>query len=383
MTQNIALSKGSIAIEPFFDATQEMLSGAAINFRLVPISNTAIRAVAGTQDDQASVSIDGSYRFRTTNVDAAHPGGAGGTYDVYVTGTPNDFTGPDPNIDLTDYNFGLTIRAAGSPPTTPLWRKVGEVGWDGTKITRLRRVRDELDTSHLIAPIPSFVPESIQGATGQTAHLTDWLNDAGTVLAYVGADGSASFSGNVVFSGADGLTLSGAGGKDALALTSTAPDTGITFGGDTTLYRPAANTLTTDDQFQIKGSAPTDVALWVGSGATPSLVAQADGKLIWGEGASAPTLYRDGNAMHFTGSGGLIVDQGVSIGGSLAHTGGAVGFFGATPGGRNTGWGAFTRSDNTAAVSRKTLPQTYTTDMLVDVLWTMKEAMVAHGLWGP
>ena len=103
MTQNIALSKGSIAIEPFFDATQEMLSGAALNFRLVPISNTAIRAVAGTQDDQASISIDGSYRFRTTNVDAAHPGGAAGIFDVYVTGTPNDFTGPSPNIDLTDY----------------------------------------------------------------------------------------------------------------------------------------------------------------------------------------------------------------------------------------------------------------------------------------
>jgi hypothetical protein len=45
-------------------------------------------------------------------------------------------------------------------------------------------------------------------------------------------------------------TISHAGGKDTLALSSTGTDTGITFGGDTNLYRSSADTLKTDDEFQ-------------------------------------------------------------------------------------------------------------------------------------
>jgi hypothetical protein len=41
------------------------------------------------------------------------------------------------------------------------------------------------------------------------------------------------------------------GGKDTLALTDTTADVGITIGADTNLYRSAANTLKTDDEFAI------------------------------------------------------------------------------------------------------------------------------------
>ena len=389
MAQNVGLSKGSVAIEPFFDATQEMLSGGASNFRLVPISNTSIRALAGTDNGnaQSSISVQGRYRFRTTNIDAAHPGGAAGTYDVYATATANDFTGPSPNIDLTDYAFGLTIRAAGSPPATPHYRKVGEVGWDGSKLTSVRQwvpaARDG-DSVHVIAPHADFVPFRVQGAPSQTARLTEWVNSAGTVVAWVDVTGQASFASGGSSSFGE-LSLSGSGGKDTLALTSTDPNTGITIGGDVTLYRPAADVLATDDELRVVRAAGGDVALSTRLAADSNYRFRvlADGSLAWadGDGSADATLGRAGSLMVLTGS--LQVSNELRAAGPLYHSGGSVGFFGATPTARNTGWGAFLRSDGSSAVSRKTLAATYTMDQLVDVLWTMKEAMVAHGLWGP
>ena len=55
---------------------------------------------------------------------------------------------------------------------------------------------------------------------------------------------------------AGSITATGSG-KTALALTSTGTTTGMTIGGDTTLYRSAANILRTDDLFQIDQNAVT------------------------------------------------------------------------------------------------------------------------------
>jgi hypothetical protein len=49
----------------------------------------------------------------------------------------------------------------------------------------------------------------------------------------------------------DELEVGAAGGKDTLRLTSTGTDTGITLGGDTNLYRSAANSLATDDALAV------------------------------------------------------------------------------------------------------------------------------------
>lgn len=66
---------------------------------------------------------------------------------------------------------------------------------------------------------------------------------------------------SAVLSGAAGLELSGAGGKDTLNLSNTTLDTGITIGGDVNLYRSAVNVLTTDDNFR----AVVDIASRFGS----------------------------------------------------------------------------------------------------------------------
>jgi hypothetical protein len=56
---------------------------------------------------------------------------------------------------------------------------------------------------------------------------------------------------NVANTFAASQTISNNGGKTTLALTNTTADVGLTIGGDTNLYRSAANTLKTDDEFAI------------------------------------------------------------------------------------------------------------------------------------
>lgn len=192
MTQNVVLDKGSVAIEPFFDATQEMLGAATSNFRLLVASSTTLTAEAGTVNDQASISIEGKYRFRTTSVTVSHPGGAAGSHSVYVTASANDFTNPPPNIDATDYNFNLVILTSGTPGGVAHFRKVGEVDWDGTKITHVRQlVGLSRSTSHLNpqARVATAVPLRVTGAASQTANLSEWQNSAGTNVASISPAG--------------------------------------------------------------------------------------------------------------------------------------------------------------------------------------------------
>lgn len=64
------------------------------------------------------------------------------------------------------------------------------------------------------------------------------------------------------------LPISANGGKTTLALTSTGTNTGMTLGGDTTLYRSAADVLTTDDSMSVLtnmgiGAAPSTQRLRV------------------------------------------------------------------------------------------------------------------------
>lgn len=151
MTQNVPnLATGQHAIEPFFKATQEMLSGASANFRLIATTSgfaevppgagaVNLRVLAGANHDQVSIAIAGQYRYATANVDRAVSGGAG-EYDVFVTASANDFTGSAPNIDVTNYAFAIAVVASGGTPGgVALYRKVGDLTWNGAAITRLRQ----------------------------------------------------------------------------------------------------------------------------------------------------------------------------------------------------------------------------------------------------
>lgn len=300
VTQHVNLDYLSVAHEGFFDAIQELLSAAAPHFGLFVLNATTVRLLAGTGDDQQSLSVDGRYRWRSTNFDRAHPGGAAGTYDVFVTATDNDFTGAPADIDAaTDYSFGLDIQASGSTPSTPLHRKVAEVDWDGAGITALRQTVGDRDDTAMLTPTADqsfLVPLEARGAAGQTAPL---FRARTSTLA-------------------DRVTISNAG---QLALPVTGATGGLLLGGDVNVYRLAANLLSTDDSLAISSTAVSPLAGaaqgiylnttggqdWVGVNATtsllrvyggvgltnPHLVVRSDGRLTWGDGTAQDTvLYR-------------------------------------------------------------------------------------------
>lgn len=252
MTQNIALNSGDVAIEPFFDATQEMLGAAAPNFRVYIQSTTTLRLAAGSGNDQQCVAVNGRYRFRTSNTDAVHPGGSAGTHSVYVTASNNSFTGASPTTDNTNYAFGLEIKTSGTPTGVDQFRKIGEVDWDGSAITAFRQQvgsRHDGDPAFLRAPLASVSPLQVAGAASQSAPLARFVSSTGTTLASVTAAGGASF-GDTVTMPASGLTIS-----------------------DTNLYRSAANVLKTDDAFfaagnvTLGGTTAATVGFYGGAGA--------------------------------------------------------------------------------------------------------------------
>lgn len=127
---------GDPALEPFFDATQEMLSGAAVNLDVALLNPTTVRVPAGTGHDQVSLSIQGQYRYVTAPVDRAHPGGGAGIYDLYATSAAND---PTTFVPVGgSYAFALAIVAAAATPVgVSLYRKIGHLTWDGAAITSL------------------------------------------------------------------------------------------------------------------------------------------------------------------------------------------------------------------------------------------------------
>lgn len=316
MTQNIPLNKNDVAIEPFFDTVQEMLSGAAPYFQITILNSTTLRLVGGTGHSQQSVAIDGLYRFRSTNIDAPHPATAAGVYDVYVTTGNNDFTGLSPNFDLTVYPFGFEIRASGSTPTTAHYRKVAETDWSGSAITGLRQLvgtrRDDAILNPT-APLAGIVPLRARGAAGQTAALATFEASTGTAKASVAADGTinsvtgyqvngaalaASHLLNGTFPGAlsaPTLALTGSG-KTMLTLADTgAQSSGFTIGGDTNLYR-AGGLLQTDSTFSVN-RAGTNLAMVVihPTEANGTWGMTADGTMTWGPGGAIArdvNLYR-------------------------------------------------------------------------------------------
>lgn len=125
----------------FVDPIQEFVSTMHANFVVTLANPTTLQIVAGPDNAQVAVGINGRWRWISATINAAHPGGGATTYDVYVTASDNSFApsglpaGQPPETDSTNYSFGLVIRAVGSPPTTALYRKIGTCTWDGTQIT--------------------------------------------------------------------------------------------------------------------------------------------------------------------------------------------------------------------------------------------------------
>ena len=77
----------------WLDNLQEFISSQYANFKIDIVAPASVRVVGGPDNDLVALGIQGRWRFITSVVSAAHPGGAAGTYDVWATATDNDFTG--------------------------------------------------------------------------------------------------------------------------------------------------------------------------------------------------------------------------------------------------------------------------------------------------
>lgn len=124
------------------DAIEELLSSyAGANFRVEKATNTTLRVVAGPDDDQVGISIDGHPRYNVATVVANHPGGPAGEYDVFVT-THEDVFGVSGGHEVitSTMAFGLRIGAPTGVGEEALFRKVAACSWDGAKITAVRQI---------------------------------------------------------------------------------------------------------------------------------------------------------------------------------------------------------------------------------------------------
>lgn len=201
-TPNIQLDHGDIAIEPFFDATQQFQTGAAPSLALTVANSTTVQAVASGDNDQQAVAIQGRYRWNQATVTAGHPSGAAGTYDVFVTATDNRFTLGETTVDGTDYAFAISIRAQGAFPSTPLYRKVAEVDWNGSAITALRHtIAQRRDNATIMptSPLAGFTPLRVRGAASQTAPLAVFEDSTGAALVYIGGSGGIGVTAGPLF----------------------------------------------------------------------------------------------------------------------------------------------------------------------------------------
>jgi microcystin-dependent protein len=175
----------------FANALTKALSVATSQFQVVQQDPTHIQLNAGADSAAAVIAIGGLWRWVEANITLAHPGGAAGSYPVYVTARNNNITAsPAPFTDATDYSFQLSILAPGVTPTInpgvlDVFRHVADVVWDGTKITRV----DQLT--------PATAQHAGRHAVGGPDPLTPAM-----IGALPTADPTALAPGDLIFSGA-------------------------------------------------------------------------------------------------------------------------------------------------------------------------------------
>ena len=222
----------------------------------------------------------------------------------------------------------LRIEPPASTPavvsgTSDIYRLVGEVVWDGTKITRVRQLVGLVSTRPLepTARRIDEVPLRVKGIGGQASDFFRVEDSAGAALVRVDLNG----------------TLSGQ------QFVSEPPVSGT---GAFHARRPG------DSQYRF--------------------VALDNGQLEWGSGSATRDilLYRSAAAT-------LAIDGSLRIGGALDHEGTTVGFYGITPVVRSASY----------SVSNVTADRTYnanvsSVDELADVLGTLIADLKATGIIG-
>lgn len=153
MTKNRALLYGNTIPQDFLDTIQELLGTYISPNIAVSILNTnTVQIAAATDNAQISLAINGRWRFVTAAVNATHPGGAAGIYNLWATAADNSFTIGPPEVDNTVYTFSIQILASGNTPATALYRQIGTVAWNGTAITDANLLEDDPVTHGNLVP---------------------------------------------------------------------------------------------------------------------------------------------------------------------------------------------------------------------------------------
>lgn len=233
---------------------QKFLSSAVVNFRLRQVAGSETTVEVPASGSEASaIALNGPIRFNTATVSRAHPGGAAGTYPVFVTAKANDIrNAPLPYSDFTDYSFALDIEAPGGTPAivagvVDMYRQVGEVVWDGVRITAVRQLVGTERVTDPVAPTattPEETPLRVIGAAAQTGDYLRVETSAGGSLLKLDSAGVLRGAGDI---------RANDGGVAQVALSSNAGAAAVAFGSaaDASIYRSGAGLLRTDSGVQL------------------------------------------------------------------------------------------------------------------------------------
>ena len=258
----------SVLPSTWTDAVEDVLSGhAGGNLKLTVASATTIQVTGGTDQDRATLVIGGKPRWVEANV-VATVSGAAGSKDVWATTGPDSFTIDNGDeTDTTDHAFGLKIGGtpSGSGAETH-FRKIGEVDWDGAKITGLRQLFGPWATAHTVAAVgqnADVPPVFVKGAPSQ-AKLLQLADSSGVEQAAVSGGGIVDAKTGYKVNGTD------------FASTHLSDSAGIgRYQSGTLSGRPAANAVPAGTFYRA-----TDGPLSMSNGATWQLLREADPTVV-------------------------------------------------------------------------------------------------------
>lgn len=276
MAKGIDYETGTNVTADFLDAVQEVLSPLAEGVVIDAASSTQARckvATDGSGSGQTSIVINGLLRYITAPVLAPSLTGSGaGTYNLYAV------AGAGP---------GFTLQtAAGAGPTDS--RKVAEIVWSGSAIDRIDQMVDAV-SGHAHRHRPAGTDPLPTGAASTLTNATSNAEGTGTTFARSDHTHDIDFSSGLTVGATAGLTVSVAGSKAAISLSSTTADTGLTIGGDATLYRPSAAKLMTDGALEVTG------VLTGGTNSSAAITLPGASAGITFGTANPANLYRSGN----------------------------------------------------------------------------------------
>lgn len=170
MSQNHPFSREEVFPSWFANRIQDYLSASQMDIPLSLKTTTAVQVVPDANIGIAAVNIEGRWRFITTTIERAHPGGAAGTYVVWAVAEDNSVTNsPAVFTDHTNYAFELRITSGAAPTGSGIavTTKIGEVDWSGTVITALRITRGAITGARIA-----------NGALSNSGSL-EWTREAG------------------------------------------------------------------------------------------------------------------------------------------------------------------------------------------------------------